>query len=289
MVGAAGLEPAALCLEGGPDTYDVLLPSVTSNSILSITLKGSQTKKYQVGRHFTWSPHTLTKTLDYVTKTLDYVARPAFCPAPHPGCPQLHAIDGRSAEPSQYAPQYLLSVAARQLQPGWAHFSDFCSAIRFPLTSVQYREKSKAIVQGSKQSNSDPSRCYNSLHMAKSQADRSLLEAALIGFGEKLGGINLRIAEIRRVLGYGGPSTESPAPAKRKRKPMSAAARARIAAAQKKRWAAVKRDTAASTKKSSASKPKRKMSAAGRKRIAEAARKRWAAIKAQTKTSAATG
>jgi hypothetical protein len=48
---------------------------------------------------------------------------------PHSACRQLHAIDGRSAEPSQYAPQYLSPGAAGQLQPGCAHFSIFCSAI----------------------------------------------------------------------------------------------------------------------------------------------------------------
>jgi len=42
----------------------------------------------------------------------------------------LHAIDGRLAEPSQYAPQYLLPDAARQLQPGCAHFSIFFSVIK---------------------------------------------------------------------------------------------------------------------------------------------------------------
>jgi hypothetical protein len=40
----------------------------------------------------------------------------------HPGCPQSQAIDGWSASPSQKTPQYLLSSAALQLQPGCAHF-----------------------------------------------------------------------------------------------------------------------------------------------------------------------
>ena len=59
---------------------------------------------------------------------------------------------------------------------------------------------------------------------------------------------------------------------------MSADARARIAAAQRKRWAASKKAGAAEVAKP---KKKRHMSAAGRRAIAEATRKRWAAYRAQ--------
>ena len=55
---------------------------------------------------------------------------------------------------------------------------------------------------------------------------------------------------------------------------MSASARRRIAAAQRKRWAALKNAQAAPPK------PKRKLSAAGRRAIIEATKKRWAAIRA---------
>lgn len=54
---------------------------------------------------------------------------------------------------------------------------------------------------------------------------------------------------------------------------MSTAGRERIAAAQRKRWAALKATRAATA----AARPKRKLSAAGRKAIAEATRRRWAA------------
>jgi hypothetical protein len=47
-----------------------------------------------------------------------------------------------------------------------------------------------------------------------------------------------------------------------------------MAAAQKKRWAAVKGETTAPAKKTS--KPKRKLSAAGRAAIVAAMKKRWA-------------
>ena len=78
-----------------------------------------------------------------------------------------------------------------------------------------------------------------------------------------------------------GSSTESATHAgpKKKRK-MSAAGRARIAAAQKARWAKMK------GKKLSAKpvkKAKRKMSAAARAKISAAAKKRWAKAKAAGK------
>lgn len=64
--------------------------------------------------------------------------------------------------------------------------------------------------------------------------------------------------------------------AKPKRK-MSASARARIAAAQKARWAKVK---GAKSEVAPAQKPKRRMSAASRSKIAAAAKARWAKVKA---------
>ena len=59
---------------------------------------------------------------------------------------------------------------------------------------------------------------------------------------------------------------------------MSAVGRARIAAAQKARWAKVKGD-----KVEAAPKKRRKMSAAGRARMAAAAKARWAKAKAAGK------
>src|SRR5229473_177439 len=66
-----------------------------------------------------------------------YPAVLATSPAPHSACRQLHAMDGRLAEPSQYAPQYLLPFAAEQLHPGCAHFSIFFSAIETPWLLFQ--------------------------------------------------------------------------------------------------------------------------------------------------------
>jgi len=78
----------------------------------------------------------------------------------------------------------------------------------------------------------------------------------------------------------GSTSTASvAAPVSRKRRKLSAAGRAKIAAAQKARWAKVKRPGIKPVVKK-----KSGMSAAGRARIAAAARARWAKVKAAGKT-----
>lgn len=65
--------------------------------------------------------------------------------------------------------------------------------------------------------------------------DPALLRAALIGYENQLAQINQAMTDIRRQLKMTGSS--DPAPAKERERGMSAAARKRIAAAQKKRWA----------------------------------------------------
>jgi len=64
-----------------------------------------------------------------------------------------------------------------------------------------------------------------------------------------------------------------------RRRKMSAAGRARIAAAQRARWAKAKAETLGD----SPARKKRTMSAAGRKKIAAAQRARWAKLKAAKK------
>jgi hypothetical protein len=64
---------------------------------------------------------------------------------------------------------------------------------------------------------------------------------------------------------------------------MSAAARARIAEAQRKRWAAARGGATSKPAPKTGGAPKRQISAAGRRKIAEAARRRWAAAKASGK------
>jgi len=74
-------------------------------------------------------------------------------------------------------------------------------------------------------------------------------------------------------------SGDIPIPGSRGRRRMSASARAKIAAAQRARWAKVKGTPGAKP----ANKGTRKMSAAGRAAIAAAARARWAKAKAAGK------
>ncbi len=78
------------------------------------------------------------------------------------------------------------------------------------------------------------------------QLDRSILEAALRGLESRLGDIDEKIGEVKRLLGGRGrprrqaqsrPGEVTDRPARRKRRVMSAAARKRIADAQKRRWA----------------------------------------------------
>jgi len=68
--------------------------------------------------------------------------------------------------------------------------------------------------------------------------------------------------------------TPAAAVARKKRKKISAAGIARIRAAQRARWAAIKKG------KAPAKSRKRKLSAAGRARLVALARARWAKVKA---------
>jgi hypothetical protein len=111
-----------------------------------------------------------------------------------------------------------------------------------------------------------------------SKEDTLILEAALIGFQQMRGELEQKIASIRgQITGVTtAPAASSPAgEGSAPKRTMSASARRRIAAAQKKRWAALK---AAHPPAAKAAKPKRKLSAAGRARIIAATRKRWAAF-----------
>jgi len=115
--------------------------------------------------------------------------------------------------------------------------------------------------------------------------DTSLLEAALIGYEQLKRNVEEKIAGIRQQLGTGG-ATAGPAPVQTGRRPLSPAARRRIAAAQRKRWAALKGGASAAAPAKTVS-AKRTMSAAARKKIAAAQRKRWALVKASKSAKAA--
>ncbi len=107
-----------------------------------------------------------------------------------------------------------------------------------------------------------------------------LIAAAIEGYESQRTRIDANIRELRAMLPGnrtdGTPAATAPI---RKRRPLSSAARKRIAEAQRKRWAAIKRG-AAQPSPAERPKPKRRLSAAGRKRIIEATKKRWAALRA---------
>jgi hypothetical protein len=125
--------------------------------------------------------------------------------------------------------------------------------------------------------------------------DPSILEAALTGLEAQRKRIDEQIASVRSMLGKRGPGRppasiggDSGAQPEEKRRTMSAAARKRIAEAQRKRWQAFhkKSEQPAAAQKPAAPARKRKLSAAGRRAIIEATKKRWAAFRAGQKSSA---
>src|SRR5664279_4854334 len=108
--------------------------------------------------------------------------------------------------------------------------------------------------------------------------DSETLQAALVGYQHQLDQINAKMAELRSMLKGEAPAgaalaKAAPAAPGGKR-PLSTAARKRIARAQRKRWAAYHKAKEAPAKK-------RIMSPAARERIAEATRKRWAEFRAK--------
>ncbi len=110
---------------------------------------------------------------------------------------------------------------------------------------------------------------------------------------------NLTVAELRKVVAIkeqieelqreldsvAGAETGVPEPAangrRKKRRHMSASARARIGAAQRARWAKARRATKAAARAAApAKKKKRKVSSAARAKLSAIAKARWARVKA---------
>ena len=117
----------------------------------------------------------------------------------------------------------------------------------------------------------------------RSRQDSEFLAAALIGYQQQRAEIDGKIAELRQQLGgrrASVPAGSSDGMRPLRKRTMSAAARKRIADAQRKRWAKM-RERLGRPVTAKAAGPKRRISAAGRKRIIEATRKRWAAYRAQ--------
>src|ERR1700676_5039296 len=115
------------------------------------------------------------------------------------------------------------------------------------------------------------------------QLTSQIIEAAIKGFQSQKAEIDSQIAELRSMLPGGHTSSAAtPSESGKPRKKFSAAARRKMAAAQKARWKKIKQGSEPT--QAASSKPekrkRRKMSAAGRRAISVATKKRWAAIKA---------
>jgi hypothetical protein len=74
--------------------------------------------------------------------------------------------------------------------------------------------------------------------------DNTLLEAALLGYQAEQKRIQSAIADLQRRIGGKSSATPKSTPVARKKHRISAEGRARIAAAQRKRWAAAKKEDA---------------------------------------------
>ncbi len=115
-----------------------------------------------------------------------------------------------------------------------------------------------------------------------------IITAAIEGFEYQKRRIDDQIAELRAML-PGGPSRPesstdftTPTPARKRRK-FSAAARRKMAQAQKARWARIRGESESSAQSAAEPvKPKRRISEEGMKRIIAAAKKRWRLQKAKS-------
>ena len=112
-----------------------------------------------------------------------------------------------------------------------------------------------------------------------------IIEAAIDGFEVRKKSIDIQIAELRAML-TGAPEPAEEAQRKGTRRKFSAAARKRMRAAQRARWAKIRGESAArathAAPKTAAktAKPNSGITAAGWRKLSLAMKKRWAAKKA---------
>jgi hypothetical protein len=112
---------------------------------------------------------------------------------------------------------------------------------------------------------------YNLGMAQRIRADRDMLEAALVGLEHRREEIEGKLAELRELIakmGGGNAGRAAGRPGRRSRV-LSAAARSRIAAAQKKRWEAF-RKSKAQPKAKAAKRGKKSAKARGRKASSQA-------------------
>jgi len=117
-----------------------------------------------------------------------------------------------------------------------------------------------------------------------------IIHAAIEGFESQKRRIDSQIAELRGMLDGSSRPESATAPessSRRRRRKMSREARARIAAAQRLRWANAKDEAGpAKTAATEAPKRKRRMSKEGRARIIAATKARWARVRGEKAAAA---
>ena len=117
--------------------------------------------------------------------------------------------------------------------------------------------------------------------MPKKELTTEILTAALEGFEAQKKRLEEQIAELKAMLGGVPKKQAAGAGPKKGKRTLSAAARAAISEAQKRRWAKAKQASGGAAQPAAAvPAKKRQLSAAGRLAIVEAARRRWAKAKA---------
>ncbi len=118
----------------------------------------------------------------------------------------------------------------------------------------------------------------------------SELKARRTSLVDELSNIEATLSHLARLDGRSHHTERASAgkPDTKTKRIVSAAARRKMALAQKARWANVRKESQpmAVAKTTSPAPAKRKISAAGRKRIAAATRARWAAFRAAKKKAA---
>jgi len=115
--------------------------------------------------------------------------------------------------------------------------------------------------------------------MASAKLTPEIIAAAVEGYEAQKVRIDAKIAELHGMLPGGSPEAAATLDAPTRKREVSAAARRRMAIAQKKRWAAIKGAAEAPATKE-ALKPKGRISKEGLARIVAATKKRWAAVRA---------
>jgi hypothetical protein len=112
---------------------------------------------------------------------------------------------------------------------------------------------------------------------------KEIIEAAIGGFETQKQHIDAQIAELRAMLNGRPSAPVTERKERKGRRKLSREALQRMREGQQRRWAKVRGESATPSEVASqASKPKRKLSAAGKAAIVAALKKRWAAKKAAT-------